>query len=151
MVVATAESLAALYTEDETAWLEEMAALVRRRDVAGLDLDNLGEYLTDMAKRDRREVKSRLVVLLMHVLKWEFQPEARSGSWRATILHQRNELVDCAGGGVLRNHAESVLSAAYDSAIEPAAAETGLPRSSFPASCPYTIEQLFAIDLSEDL
>ncbi len=68
--VATADSLAALYAEDETAWLEAMAALVHRRDLAGLDLDNLGEYLTDMARRDRREVKSRLVVLLTHLLRW---------------------------------------------------------------------------------
>ena len=150
MAVATAKSLADLYADDETAWLETMAALVRRRDLAGLDLDNLGEYLADMAQRDRREVKSRLVVLLAHLLKWEFQPEKRSRSWRTTVLTQRQELSDLAGRGVLRAHAGAVLSEAYDNAVELAAAETGLPRASFPSACPYTVEQLFAIDLSED-
>ncbi len=148
MAVATAESLTALYTEDETAWLEAMAAIVRRRDLAGLDLESLGEYLTDMALRDRREVKSRLVVLLAHLLKWEFQPNLRSRGWRTTVLNQRQELADLAGRGVLRAHAESVLSTAYENAIELAASETGLPRSAFPPGCPYTVEQLFAIELS---
>lgn len=149
MAVANAESLAALYTEDETAWLEAMAALVRRGDLSGMDLDNLGEYLTDMALRDRREVKSRLVVLLAHLLKWEFQPEKRSRGWRTTVLNQRQELADLAGRGVLRAHAENVLPEAYAHAVELAAAETGLPRNSFPAVSPYTVEQLFAIELSE--
>lgn len=149
MAVATTESLAALYAEDETAWLEAMAALVRRRDLAGLDLDNLGEYLTDMARRDRREVKSRLVVLMAHLLKWEFQRDKQSRSWRTTMLHQRQELADLAGRGALRAHAEAVLPEAYENAVELAASETGAPRTSFPAECPYTIAQLFAIDLSE--
>jgi hypothetical protein len=149
MAVASTESLAALYTEDETAWLDTMADLVRRRDLAALDLDNLGAYLTDMARRDRREVKSRLVVLIAHLLKWESQKEKRSRSWRTTVLHQRQELADLAGSGVLRAHAEAVLTAAYESAVELAASECGLSRDSFPAACPYTIEQLFAIDLSE--
>src|SRR5258708_889931 len=87
-----APDLSALYMDDETAWLEAMAALIRRRDFARLDLDNLSEYLTDMAARDRREVRSRLVLLLSHLLKWDYQPEKRSGSWRATILNQRQEL-----------------------------------------------------------
>ncbi len=149
MAVATAESLAVLYTEDETAWLEAMAALVRRRELAELDLENLGEYLTDMARRDRREVRSRLVVLLAHLLKWEFQPEKRSRIWRTTMLNQRQELVDLVGHGVLRAHAETVLPEAYDNAVELAASETGLPKTSFPAVCRYTIEQLLAIVLSE--
>lgn len=149
MSVATAQSLAVLYSEDETGWLEAMAELVRRRDLAALDLDHLSEYLTDMAARDRREVKSRLVILLAHLLKWEFQPDMRSRGWRTTVLTQRQKLVDLASRGVLRTHAEAVLSEAYENALELAASETGLPRSSFPESCPYQVDQLFAIDLSE--
>lgn len=149
MAIATVELLVDLYIEDETAWLEAMAAIVRRRDLAVLDLDNLAEYLTDMALRDRREVKNRLVVLLAHLLKWEFQRKKRSRSWRTTVLHQRQELADLAGRGVLRAHAETVLPEVYANAVELAASETGLPRASFPVVCPYTVEQLFAIDLSE--
>ena len=151
MVAATAESLVALYTEDETAWLDAMAALIRRRELTGLDLDNLSEYLTDMANRDRREVKSRLAVLLAHLLKWEFQPGKRTRSWRTTILVQRRRLADLASRGVLRAHAEAILPEAYDEAVEVAASETALPRTSFPTSCPYTIGQLLAIDLPDQI
>ena len=134
--------LAELYIEDETAWLERMSELVRYRCLTEIDFDNLTEYLSDMARRDRREVKSRLTVLLTHWLKWEHQPEKRSGSWKATIAHQRQELADDAGSGVLRNHADEVLADAYGNAVERAALETGLPATAFPAECPYSIDQL---------
>ena len=139
--------LADLYLEDETAWLDRMSELVRQRRLTELDLDNLTEYLSDMARRERREVKSRLGLLITHLLKWEFQPERRSGSWRATIITQRQELADLAGSGVLRNHAEAVLAEAYANAVEVAAAETGLVAGSFPAECPYGLDQLLAADV----
>jgi hypothetical protein len=142
MTTAAATSLADLYVEDGTAWLEAMAELVRRRKLADLDLANLGEFLADMARRDRREVKSRLAVLLAHWLKWEHQPDRRSGSRRSTIVSQRQELADLAGGGVLRTHANAVLGEAYTNAVEQAASETGLPESAFPVDCPYTVDQL---------
>jgi hypothetical protein len=149
MASVTTESLTALYTEDETAWLEAIAEAAGRGDVAALDLDHLSEYLTDMALRDRREVKSRLVVLLTHLQKWDYQKERRTRGWRTTVLHQRNELADLASHGVLRAHAEAVLAEAYDRAIELAASETALPRTTFPPECRYTIEQLFTIELPE--
>ena len=80
MVQRTSNTLAALYEADETAWLEATADLVRRGLYDQLDTENLSEYLSDMAKRDRREVESRLIVLLAHVLKWVHQPDRRSGS-----------------------------------------------------------------------
>jgi hypothetical protein len=142
--------LAELYSEDETAWLDRMSVLVRERRLTELDLDNLTEYLSDMARRDRREVKSRLVVLMAHLLKWEFQPDRRSRSWRATIITQRQELAELAGTGVLRDHAEAVLAEAYVNAVELASAETGLTGETFPAACPHTVEQLLVIDVSEE-
>jgi hypothetical protein len=147
MAAAATEPMATLYAEDETAWLDAMADAARRGDVAALDLEHLSDYLTDMAIRDRREVKSCLVVLLTHLLKWQYQTERRSRSWRTTVLLQRNELADLASRGVLRVHAENVLAEAYDQAVELAVSETDLPRTTFPATCAYTIEQLFAIDL----
>jgi hypothetical protein len=140
--------LAELFAEDETAWLDRMSELVRQRRLTELDLDNLTEYLSDMARRDRREVKSRLAVLIAHLLKWEFQPDRRSRSWRATIITQRQELAELAGTGVLRNHAEAVLGECYDNAVELAVAEIGLVRDTFPAACPYTVEQLLVADVS---
>src|SRR5260370_22388682 len=89
MATAEALDLSVLYERDETAWLEAMSALAAGRRYAEMDYLHLSEYLADMAKRDRREVFSRLVVLLSHLLKWEYQPDKRSGSWRGTIRGQR--------------------------------------------------------------
>lgn len=136
-----------LYLRDETAWLDATAELVRAGRLDLIDSASLAEYLTDMARRDRNEVTSRLVVLLMHLLKWAHQPERRSGSWQATILEQQDELEGEAGSGVLRNHADEVLPTAYEKAVRRAAAETGLPATTFPAECPYTLDQLLSGDL----
>ena len=144
VTTSAAPLLVDLYEEDETAWLEAMAELVRRGNLGELDFNNLAEYLADMARRDRREVKNRLAVLLAHWLKWERQPEKRSGSWRATLAVQRNELADLAGSGVLRNHAEAVLAEAYSNAVEQAALEAELPEFAFPSDCPYSVDQLLS-------
>ena len=78
--------LSLVFEQDETAWLEIMSNLAAEGRYAEIDYPNLSEYLADMAKRDRREVSSRLVTLLTHLLKWEHQPDRRSGSWQGTIL-----------------------------------------------------------------
>ena len=139
-------SLADLYLEDETAWLESMAERIQSGAYAELDYANLGEYLSDMARRDRREVESRLVVLLMHILKWMHQPDHRSRSWRSSIIEERQELAGLASSGVLRNHADSVLAEAYVDAVERAAAETGLSAGTFPAECEFSLDELLAFD-----
>jgi hypothetical protein len=143
---ATTILLSDLYLEDETAWLEVMAERIRAGEFAELDYVHLQEYLSDIAGRDRREVESRLVVLLLHVLKWVAQPDQRSGSWRGTIVAQRQELARLTGRGVLRNHAEAVLSDVYPEAVERAVAETGLSSDALPAECSYTLDDLLAFD-----
>jgi hypothetical protein len=135
-------TLTDLYHEDETAWLEAMAQLVAQRRYGELDHEHLSEYLADMAKRDKREVYSRLVVLLVHLLKWEHQSEQRSNSWRGTIVAQRRELRQLLESGTLRNHAEAVLTQAYQDAIAQAAAETGLAETAFPTECAMTLEEV---------
>ena len=124
MVQHTSVAQAALYQVDETAWLEVTADLIRRGRFSEVDLNSLAEYLTDMAQRDRREVFSRLVVLLSHMLKWEHQPDHRSGSWRGTILEQQRELRQLLESGTLRNHAIAVFSNAYAEARKQAEAST---------------------------
>ncbi len=133
-----------LYETDETAWLELTARLVAERRFDQVDADSLTEYLSDMARRDKREVKSRLAVLLVHLLKWQHQPGKRSTSWEITIDRERHELIDTLDAGSLRRHAEEVLPAAYARAVKEAAKETGLPAGAFPADCPYTVADLLA-------
>jgi len=138
--------LSVLFERDETAWLESMSHLAASGRYAEMDHANLSEYLSDMAKRDRREVFSRLATLLMHLLKWEYQPNHRSGSWRGTILLQQGELLEMLESGTLYNHALSVLPKAYARARVQAAAETGLSGETFPVECRWNLESLLAED-----
>jgi hypothetical protein len=142
MTAAEVEGLADLYETDETAWLEAMAELAAQRRATEMDYDHLAEYLTDMARRDRREVRSRLVVLITHLLKWEYQQKERSRSWRLTIANQRLELKQMLDSKTLRRHAQDVLADAYGDSVKLAAIETGLPNSTFPAQCPYSLTQI---------
>lgn len=144
MATAETSKLESLYEQDETAWLEAMAALAAAGRYAEMDFANLSEYLTDMARRDRREVFSRLVVLLAHLLKWEHQPDRRSGSWRGTIREQRRELRQLLESGTLRNHAEAVFADAYAEARKQAADESELPLSTFPAVNPWMLDAALA-------
>src|SRR4051794_40911685 len=139
-----AVALPSLYHEDETAWLEAMARLAAERRFDEFDCEHLSEYLSDMARRDRREVYSRLVVLLAHLLKWEYQPERRSGSWRGTILTQRRELRLLLESGTLRNYGIASLAAGYQEAREQAAAETELPVETFPVEWVQSVDELIS-------
>ncbi len=144
MATAEALDLSRSYERDETAWLEAMAALAASGRYAEMDYRHLSEYLTDMARRDKREVFSRLVVLLSQLLKWEHQRERRSGTWRGTIREQRRELRQLLESGTLRNHAAAVLADAYAEARRQAADETELSLDRFPVENVWTLEELLA-------
>lgn len=141
MVQHTPPSTKSLDEVDETSWLEATAELLRHGRWAEVDTDLLAEHLTDMAKRDYREVFTRLVVLLCHLLKWEYQSDHRSRSWRGTILEQQRELRQLLESKSLRNHAATVYAAAYGDARKQAAAETGQSRTTFPVECPWLLNE----------
>src|SRR5213592_1168882 len=106
-------SLPSLYEEDETAWLEEMASLVAQQRFGEIDHEHLSEYLSDMARRDKREVVRRLRRLIAHLLKFQYQPERRSKSWQRALIVQRSDLEELLQSVTLRRHAEEVLGEAY--------------------------------------
>ena len=149
MTTAEASNLDVLYEQDETAWLEAMAALASEGRYGEMDFPNLSEYLTDMSKRDRREVFNRLIVLLVHLLKWEYQPDQRSGSWRATIREQRRELRQLLESGTLRNHAAAVLMDAFAEARLQAADESDMDVTVFPTANPWSLDEIMdQLDIS---
>ena len=142
----TSRALSELYETDETAWLEAMAELIREGRLQELDHEHLREYLSDMARRDKREVLSRLAVLVAHRLKWTHQPSERTRSWRTTVETQRQELEDLLQSAVLRAYAVESLPTAYERGIRQALRDTDLPESTFPEQSPFTLADL----LSED-
>lgn len=131
------------YETDYAQWCAEQGALLRAGKFEQIDRDNLAEEIESLGRSDRREIESRLKVLLVHLLKWRYQPESQGGSWRATIREQRVRIVKLIKESPsLRGHPADALSEEYSYAVPDAVEETGLPEEIFPASCPFTIEQV---------
>lgn len=134
-----------LYDQDFVEWTARNAELLRAGRVQEADLEHIAEEIEDMGKSQRRAVESRLEVLLAHLLKWRFQPEQRSASWKATIKLQRSKIAKVLRENPsLRNAPAEELADAYTNAVIQAAGETGLPEDSFPPSCPFPLEQVMA-------
>jgi hypothetical protein len=130
-----------LYLDDETAWLDLMARLIAEGRRGELDYEHLGEYLSDMARRDRREVRNRLGRLLSDVL-IGVEPHGRSaGRRRARLRFALRVLLE---SQTLRRHADEILPATYRESREIAAISTGRPIGTFPEACPFTVDELIA-------
>lgn len=141
-----------LYDRDFFAWTQDQADALRRRSVNEIDWENLLEEVEGMGKQARSELRSHLIVLLAHLLKWRFQPDRRSRSWMLTILEQRvqaRQVVD--GSPSLKPLIEEVLAEAYQSARLRAARETRrLPRR-FPEQSPFSWDEAMTepVDLED--
>jgi hypothetical protein len=136
------------YDTDFYEWCLETAALIREGRLKEVDLEHVAEEIEDMGKRDKREVQSRLTVLIMHLLKWHLQPNHKNkGSWQRTIREQRSqlELVLNDSPSLLRITAEE-LPRIYPRAVRRALAETGLDENHFAKTCPFTAEQILDED-----
>jgi hypothetical protein len=126
------------YEEDLFAWTQEQAALLRAHAQDGLDWENLAEEIESMGRRDRRELESRLAVVLLHLLKWQAQPALRGTSWRSTLRIQRREIRRLLKQSPsLRREVPNLMVEAYGDAITDATEETEQPAKTFPKTCPY--------------
>ncbi len=135
---------AALYERDYVAWLEDQAAAIRDHRLADLDMANLLEELLALGRAERSALESQLVRLLAHLLKYAFQPEQRSGIWRATIINARQEIARLLRQSPsLNRHPEILFHGAdcYADALAWAVGETGLPWATFPAACPWSLAE----------
>jgi hypothetical protein len=126
------------YEDDLFAWTQEQAALLRAHAVDGIDWENLAEEIESMGGRDRRELESRLRVVLLHLLKWQAQPALRGSSWRKTLRTQRREIRTLLKQSPsLRREVPGLMREAYADAVKDAIDETGLRADVFPSACPY--------------
>ncbi|MDZ5649798.1 DUF29 domain-containing protein [Nitrospirillum sp. BR 11828] len=132
-----------LYEQDFYAWANEQAALLRSGQVSAADIEHIAEEIESMGKAEKRELANRLVVLLLHLLKWQYQPVRRGSSWEATIRVQRRDLaVHLQDNPSLKAKLPEAIQQAYGNALIMAADETGLPEATFPAECPWPFEQI---------
>ena len=137
------EQRPSLYERDFYLWVEEQARLLRQGILERVDVVNLAEEIEDLGIGAKRAVKSNLVVVLLHLLKHQFQPRRRSRSWRASIVEHRQRLRDdLRTSPSLRGYARDILDDAYGDARERALAETGLAGGSIPPASPYTLEHV---------
>lgn len=135
--------LAEVYEEDFHRWLQANVESIRLGNVSEIDAEHIAEELEAMGKRERRELVSRLTVLLAHLLKWQYQPSHRSHSWQNTLTVQRGELSDLLEDSPsLRAELEQYIDRAYARARLLAEDETGLQASAFPSDCPYALEAI---------
>jgi len=100
-----------------------------------------------MGKTEKRELVGGLTVLLLHLLKWQYQPLLRGPSWQTTVINQRLDIDDhLTDNPSLKGLLIEATARAYRKAIRDAGAETGLPVTTFPVACPWTFAQLMAED-----
>jgi len=139
--------LARLYDQDFLLWTEETGRLLRAGRLDELDIEHIAEEIEDMGKSQKRELESRLTVLLMHLLKWGWQRDKRSGSWKGTVANQRAELRRLfRDSPSLKNQVTKAVAESYGDAVEGAILETALPAETFPKRCPFTPEQILDRD-----
>ncbi len=132
-----------LYDLDFFEWTQCNAALLRAGRFDEADIEHIAEEIRDMGAREQHELESRLEVLLQHLLKWQFQPHLRGRSWRSTIKVQRRDIAKLLRRmPSLKPKLAAGLDDAYEGGVVLAWGETDLPEDSFPASCPFTLEQI---------
>ncbi len=133
------------YETDFYQWTQQQAALMRQGEFNRVDLDieNIAEEIESMERRDRYALRSYLHNILMHLLKWQHQPERRGPSWQLSIKNGRHQVdILVEDSPSLQGKIPDLIAKEYTQARENAALETGLPIAAFPELCPFTVEQI---------
>jgi len=135
------------YDDDFFAWTQHTAMVLREGRCDEIDAQHVAEEIEDVGKRDLKELNSRMQVLLMHLLKWQLQPEKRTAVWESTIVTQRLEIEALLQQSpTLRPKLRSELANNYVGAVKRTVPEAGLRKEQFPAGCPYTVRQILDED-----
>ncbi len=136
-----------LYDEDFYLWLETTAKQLKAGKLAEVDLVNLIEEIECMGRSEKRALKSNLIVVLMHLLKYKYQPEKRTNSWLSTIFEHRRRLQEgLVESPSLKNYFDENFGQCYQDARQQAALETGLFIDTFPVESPFTADECLRQD-----
>jgi hypothetical protein len=131
------------YEKDFYGWTQEQAALLRAGRLNDLDIENLIEEVETMGRSEKRELESRLTVLLLHLLKWKYQDVRRCRSWELSIAEQRLRFAETLEENPgLKPQLDEILKKAYQYATLQAARETNISKSVFPLECPWLFDQI---------
>jgi hypothetical protein len=131
-----------LYERDFYAWLEDQAAKLRARSHNDIDWENLAEEIESLGRSQKKEIRSRLELLIHHLLKWQVQPGRRSESWRITIGEQRTFIPGIVEDSPsLASYPAEIFEKAYSAGRRKAIEETGLSANIFPSRPPFTVSE----------
>lgn len=140
-----------LYNQDYYAWINSQIALLKQGRGQELDQHLLAEELEDMSRRNRNELVSRLIILIAHLLKWQYQPKHRLSSWRGSILEQRLQVHrELRFSPSLKPFFIEAIKEAYPDALRLAIKETKINKNVFPEQCPYMEAELLDDDYWPD-
>ena len=136
-----------LYSTDFSTWISQTAQLLRERRWHDIDVANLIDEVEDLGKSERRAIGSQLTRLLLHLLKWQYQPQRRSDSWLDSITDARTQ-IDLAinDSPSLKGYPAEQLEESYRRARRQAAIQTKLEISVFPQTCQYSLDLVVADD-----
>jgi hypothetical protein len=134
----------ALYEQDYHRWAMETAAALREGRTDQVDLHAIAEELEDLGRSEKRSLRSAVAQLYLHLLKLQYQPDKQTVSWEVSVEKQRDEIEDLIGDNpslkpLLRD--PEFIARAYRLAVQDAVKETGLPKETFPAECPYGVQE----------
>ncbi|PWC66684.1 hypothetical protein TSH7_06010 [Azospirillum sp. TSH7] len=132
-----------LYDRDFYAWANEQAALLRAGKLDAADIEHIAEEIESMGRSEKRELVNRLVVLLLHLLKWRYQAPLRGNSWRLSIEEQRYRLAaHLRDNPSLKSSLGESVEDAYRLSLIAAERETGISRRVFPSECPWSFAEM---------
>ena len=144
---------AELYEQDVYAWAQTTAMLIRAGKWHEVDTARVAEEVESVAIHQKHALGSHLKNLVMHLLKWHYQPSGRQigHSWRSSIHNARDDIaVILEDSPSLRREVPGLLARRYPAARLLAHDETGLSLATFPQACPWTAEQILADDFWPD-
>jgi hypothetical protein len=131
------------YEKDFYSWTQEQADLLRKGQFKNLDIPNLIEEIETMGRSEKRELESRLTILLLHLLKWKYQEVRRGRSWQLSIDEQRIQFEDTLNENPgLKPQLDEIVKKAYRLAVIKASRETKISKAVFPECCPWNLAQL---------
>jgi Domain of unknown function DUF29. len=142
MSIARQQDLPELYDRDYFAWTQQQALMLRSGKLSGVDTQHLAEEIEDLGRSEKRALASRMIVLLAHLLKWQYQPALRSKSWQRTITTQRKDVnYELAGSPSLKPllNDPDWLDIVWSKATVVASNETGIDLVIFPENLPWNM------------
>ncbi len=140
-------NLSLLHESDFCLWATKSAELIKAGKFNELDIEHLIEEVESMGASEKRALESRLIELMQHLLKWQFQPERRSSSWEISINKQRVGIEKILQDNPsLKYNLNQRTIDCYKYARRYAAIETKMPLKKFPEECIYSSEQLEDFD-----